>query len=257
MPELLEYFQVMARKIGFVCDTAASGSEAMAMIAQNGPYNIYFIDWQMPGMDGMELTRQIKTDKGFSSIVVMISAAEWDILADEARSAGVDSFLPKPLFPSVIADRISKYLGLHMCEGAEDRPVDFESFAGRHVLLVDDVELNREIALTLLEPTGLIIDCAENGAEAVSMFSAAPDLYAMILMDVQMPIMDGYEATRSIRALDTPHAGKIPIVAMTANVFQEDVDKCLAAGMNAHLGKPINLDKVIKVLRGYLTATQT
>jgi CheY-like chemotaxis protein len=127
-----------------------------------------------------------------------------------------------------------------------------DDFSAYRILLAEDVEINREIVSALLEPTGLDIDCAENGAAALEMFSASPGVYDMIFMDVQMPEMDGYEATRRIRALDTARAKSIPIIAMTANVFREDVEKCLEAGMNGHLGKPIDLDEVISKLREYL-----
>ena len=126
-------------------------------------------------------------------------------------------------------------------------------FAGHRILLAEDVEINREIVLALLEPTLLTIDCVENGAEAVRAFHTAPDLYDMIFMDLQMPQMDGYEATQCIRALDVPQAGVIPIVAMTANVFREDVERCLTVGMNGHIGKPIALDEVMEKLRQYLS----
>jgi CheY-like chemotaxis protein len=119
-------------------------------------------------------------------------------------------------------------------------------------LLAEDVEINREIVLSLLEPTRLNIECAENGAQAAQMFADAPDKYDMIFMDVQMPELDGYDATRRIRALDVPRAKTIPIVAMTANVFREDIEKCLEAGMNNHIGKPLNLNDVLKQLRRYL-----
>jgi PAS domain S-box-containing protein len=127
-----------------------------------------------------------------------------------------------------------------------------DNFAGRRLLLAEDVEINREIVLALLEPTALNIDCAENGEEALRMFSAAPEAYDMIFMDVQMPVLDGYEATRRIRALPVPRARSVPIVAMTANVFREDVEKCLAAGMNDHVGKPLSLEEVLERLRRYL-----
>jgi CheY-like chemotaxis protein len=123
------------------------------------------------------------------------------------------------------------------------------------VLLAEDVEINREIVLALLEPTLLTIRCAENGAEAVRMFSAEPGLYDMILMDVQMPEMDGYEATRRIRALDDPRARAVPIIAMTANVFREDIERCLQAGMNDHLGKPLCFEEVLEKLRSYFPET--
>jgi PAS domain S-box-containing protein len=125
-------------------------------------------------------------------------------------------------------------------------------FAGYHILLVEDIEINREIVQSLLEPTELEIDCAENGVEAVRVFSGAPDKYNMIFMDVQMPVMDGYEATRQIRALDMPKAKTVPIIAMTANVFREDIEKCMAAGMNGHVGKPLDFDEVLEKLNGYL-----
>jgi PAS domain S-box-containing protein len=134
----------------------------------------------------------------------------------------------------------------------EAQPGETESFRGYHILLAEDVEINREIVLALFEPTELAIDCAENGAEALRLFGAAPEKYDMIFMDVQMPEMDGYEATRRIRALDIPQASRIPIVAMTANVFREDVEKCLAVGMNDHIGKPLDFAEVLTKLRQYL-----
>ena len=138
-------------------------------------------------------------------------------------------------------------------EQSLDAPPDnIDIFAGHSILLAEDVEMNREIVLTLLESTGLSIDCAENGVEAVRMFSEAPEKYEMIFMDVQMPEMDGYEATRRVRAFDTPGAKTIPIIAMTANVFREDVEKCLEAGMNGHIGKPLDFDEVLRYLRLYL-----
>jgi CheY-like chemotaxis protein len=124
-------------------------------------------------------------------------------------------------------------------------------FKGRRVLLAEDVEINREIVLALLEPTGLEIDCAENGKEAVRMFSENPGFYDMIFMDLQMPEMDGFEATRRIRSFDHPKAQQIPIVAMTANVFREDVEKCLEAGMNDHVGKPLDMEEVLSKLRKF------
>jgi len=127
-----------------------------------------------------------------------------------------------------------------------------DDFSGHRILLVEDVEINREIVIALLEPSGVVIDCAVNGVEALRMFEAAPGAYDVIFMDVQMPEMDGYEATRRIRALDEPRAKAVPIVAMTANVFREDVEKCLNAGMNAHLGKPLNIDEVLVILKRYL-----
>jgi CheY-like chemotaxis protein len=139
--------------------------------------------------------------------------------------------------------------------GDNEKPGEslFETqFQGKHILLAEDVDINREIVLALLEPTNIEIDCAVDGAEAVRMFSENPDKYDMILMDVQMPEMDGLEATRKIRAMDIPRAGTIPIVAMTANVFREDIEKCIASGMDSHIGKPIDFEDVLKELKAHL-----
>jgi signal transduction histidine kinase/DNA-binding response OmpR family regulator len=260
-PETRMYFTTTVQGFGASCDAAASAEEAMELIKRKGRYDICFIDWQMPGVNGIELSRMIKKDSGGKTVVVMISAAEWDVIGAEAKEAGVDKFLSKPLFPSSIADCINQCLGLDNLVAVEKAQKDtMESFAGRRILLAEDVVINREIVLSLLEPASLVIDCAENGMEAVKLFSEAPDSYDMIFMDVQMPEMDGYEAARCIRAIEKDRREKqglgfssgIPIVAMTANVFQEDIKKCLDAGMNAHVGKPLDLAEVLDVLRQYL-----
>ncbi|MDR3073369.1 MAG: response regulator, partial [Deltaproteobacteria bacterium] len=255
MPDIREYFKDIAGRLGFACDVAADGEEALDMVERFGPYHVYFIDWKMPGMDGMELTRRLKRQGGQQdermTVVIMISSAEWNTLADEAKSAGVDKFLAKPLFPSAIADCISECLGTG-CLPATEAGEATDNFEGYCILLAEDVEINREIVLSLLAPTRLSIDCAENGAAAVRMFSEAPERYAMIFMDVQMPEMDGYEATRRIRALDHPMAKSVPIIAMTANVFREDIEKCRDAGMDGHVGKPLDIDLVLEKLRARL-----
>ncbi|MDR1946112.1 MAG: response regulator [Desulfovibrio sp.] len=249
--DIREYFTELSRRFRIACDVAPGGEQALALIARNGPYDIYFVDWNMPGMNGMELTRRIRGEAPGKSVVIMISATEWSTIRDEARAVGVDSFLPKPLFPSAIADLINDALagGAPQEAAGEQQSAVIDIFEGRCILLVEDVEINREIVLALLEPTRLAVDCAENGLEAVRMFTDTPGKYDMIFMDVQMPEMDGYEATRQIRALAVPEAGKIPIIAMTANVFKEDIEKCLEAGMNGHVGKPLNMDEVSAILR--------
>jgi CheY-like chemotaxis protein len=225
------------------------------MINRSNGYDIYFVDWKMPGMDGVELTRHIKRGDKNKSVVIMISAAEWTTIEKAAKEAGVDKFLPKPLFPSAIADIINECLGVaNTIPVKEPQPESKEtdSFAGYRILLAEDVEINREIVFALLEPYKLSISCAENGLEAVKMFNADPGGYNMIFMDVQMPEMDGYEATRRIRAIDHPHAKCVPIVAMTANVFREDVEKCFEAGMNDHVGKPLDTGELVSKLRKFL-----
>jgi signal transduction histidine kinase/DNA-binding response OmpR family regulator len=252
-PEVLEYFEDILRRMEVACDVADSGERALELISSRGAYDVYFVDWRMPGMDGMELSRRIKSAAADTSVVIMISSTEWSRIEDEAKLAGVDKFLAKPFFPSSIADCLAECLGVGAAaaETAEDGVIDrFEPF---RLLLVEDVEINREIVQVLLEPTGLAIDCAENGLVAVEKFAASPERYDMIFMDVQMPELDGYGATRRIRALDLPRAKTIPIIAMTANVFREDIERCLDSGMNDHVGKPIDIKEVLEKLRKYLT----
>jgi signal transduction histidine kinase/DNA-binding response OmpR family regulator len=271
-------------------DVAAGAGEALDLIQKNGPYDICFVDWKMPGMDGIELSRRIRAGErentSHKSVIILISSGEWSAIEGEAHKAGVDRFLSKPLFPSSMAEIINDCLEEDtepMGEGAAPR----DNFKGFRLLLAEDLEINQEIVLALLEPMELVIDCVENGAEALDKFSKDPDAYDMIFMDVQMPEMDGYEATRRIRAFEdslgasadntepasadntklasagnTESAGggqapakstkHIPIVAMTANVFRQDIEQCLAAGMDDHVGKPLDFEEVLVKLRKYL-----
>ncbi|MDR1030482.1 MAG: response regulator [Treponema sp.] len=251
--EIRRYLGDIIRGLGLTCDLASGSEEALDLMQRHGSYDLYFVDWKMPGMNGISLSRKIKQTYQDKSVVIMISATQWSEIEEEAKNAGVDKFLSKPLFPSLIVDCINECLGLdtHLMVEAEPSRV-LDTFEGYRVLLVEDVEINQEIVLAMLEPVLLTIDCANNGVEALKMFSAAPDTYDLIFMDVQMPDMDGYEAARCIRALGTPKAQQIPIVAMTANVFREDIEKCLEAGMNDHLGKPLDMEEVLVKLRRYL-----
>ena len=256
-PEVRAFFTGLAEQFKIVCDTAQGGEEALAVIAKQGAYDIYFVDWKMPGMNGIELSRLItgsarQADRtAIKSVVIMISVVERALMEQEAKGAGVNKFLSKPLFPSSIADCINECLGT--AGKTEDAgQTETNDLSGFHILLAEDVDINREIVLTILEPTGLAIDCVENGADAVKKFSEAPEKYHIILMDIQMPEMDGYEATERIRALDLPQAKNIPIVAMTANVFREDIEHCLAAGMNDHVGKPLDFIELMEKLKKYL-----
>ena len=254
--EVIEFFKEIGGVFGIHIDTATSGPEAIARIKDSGAYDVYFVDWKMPGMNGIELAQLINDQNKNSSksVVIMMSATEWSAIEKDARNAGVTSYLAKPLFTSDIIDCINCCLGIG---DALDVPLsnagdDEFIYKDRCILLVEDVEINREIVLALLGPTLLTVDCAENGIEALQMFSAAPERYNMIFMDMQMPEMDGLEATQRIRALDNDRAKSIPIVAMTANVFQEDVSKCLAAGMNGHVGKPLDFQQLMETLNRYL-----
>jgi len=255
-PSILDYFKEITKEAGLQCDTADCADEALRLVDNEGNYHVYFVDWKMPGTDGITLSRALraKSESPDNTIIIMISAAAgWDNIEKEAKAAGVDRFLPKPLFPSAIMDLISEVVSEKREElNLEAAPDTTGIFKGRNLLLVEDVEINREIVMSLLEPTLINIDCVENGLEALQKMEAAADKYDMILMDIQMPKMDGYEATRKIRALDNANAKTIPIVALTANVFREDIEKCGAAGMDNYLAKPIDYDDILDKLKKYL-----
>jgi len=259
-PDILMYFLEIAQDFGLMCDVATSGEKALELIGQKGGYNIYFVNWKMPGMNGIQLASEIKKYGSENSIVIMISAAEWSTVAEEAKAAGVDKFLSKPLFSSTIAEVINECFSVDRQYAKETQAADIKGiFAGRCILLAEDVEINREIVQTFLEPTQLEIDCAENGVEAVRMFTEAPRKYDVIFMDIQMPEMDGYEAAQRIRAVEaevrsasSAKVRRVPIIAMTANVFKDDIEKCLASGMNSHVGKPLDFEEVMNRLHTYL-----
>ena len=257
-PDVLTFFTGVMEQFGISCDTAESGADALELIAQNGLYNIYFIDWKMPGINGIELIRELnaKASVPGESVVIMISAAAWSDIENEAKEVGVAKFLPKPLFTSAVADLINEYVGGRDTHAEKSQDMlscdDDACFEGYRILLAEDVEINREIALALLEPTKLTVDCAENGVEAVDLYIQNHAEYDLIITDIQMPEMDGYETTRRIRASGLPGAETIPIIAMTANVFKEDIERCLSAGMNDHLGKPIDHNDLIIKLKQYL-----
>jgi signal transduction histidine kinase/DNA-binding response OmpR family regulator len=238
-------------QLGIRCDAAVNGLEAFRFIELNGAYNMYFISSCTPGMYGIELTRKIKIIKPPTPYVVILSTeASWKHIKDDAEKAGVDKHLIKPLFSSMIIDCINECLGL---EGSDaERASISGEFTGKCMLVVEDIEINREILIALLANTGLTIDCAGNGKEAVELIEAEPNKYDIVFMDMQMPIMDGIKATRYLRTLPALKYINLPIIAMTANVFKDDIKACLDAGMNGHLGKPLDIDKVFEELRKYL-----
>ena len=242
--ELFEHLEIR-------CDVAADGFEACGLIEERGAYDIYFIGWRMPGMDGVELARRIKAQNGDRpSVVIVITAVDWEQIKDEASQAGVDKYLFKPIFSSSIIDCINECMGVK--DRDNDRAEAHGEFEGKTMLLAEDIEINREILTALLDDTGLAIDCVENGKEALAMLEAAPDKYSIVFMDIQMPEMDGLEATRRIRALPAMRDFRLPIIAMTANVFKDDIESCAEAGMDDHLGKPLDVERVLAILRKYL-----
>ncbi len=250
MPETTEYMKETMERMGVHCDTASGGEQALELI-QTTPYDLYFIDWKMPGMDGLELARRIRQQQTDNQMIIMMSAVEWGVIEREAKSAGVNQFLSKPLFASDIADCISDW-ALDTLPEEQSSEAEVDDFSGRCLLLAEDIAINREIVISLLEETGIHINCAENGEEALAAMKANPEKYDIIFMDIQMPKMDGYEATRQIRALENKHAMLIPIVAMTANVFREDIERCQEAGMDDHIGKPLDVNELLGIMRKYL-----
>ena len=253
MIEIRNQFQDLFNHLEITCDAAADGFEAINAIEERGIYDIYFIDWQMPAVDGIELTRRIKSrSETRQTAVIMVTALDWEQIRDEATRAGVDKHLLKPLFSSSIIDCLNECLGADCTKSDSVLSADAEEFAGKRMLLAEDIEINREILISLLEDTGIVIDCAKNGQEALDMIKAAPNKYDIVLMDIQMPKMDGLEATRCIRALPELQNAGLPIIAMTANVFKDDIKACLAAGMDDHLGKPLDIDRLMEILNKYL-----
>ncbi len=259
-PLVLDYFGRVLDSFSMAYDSASSGAEAvrMAMRAFNRGqrYSIVFLNCRSRDMDGAEIARRIREISEDWVLVATGTSSEWGLIAPQATQAGVSHFLAKPLFSSSILDAIHE-LVLQPSDLRSVRKDDYETdntFSNCHLLLVEDIEINKEIALTLLEDLNLQIDCAENGQIALNLFLAYPDRYDIILMDMQMPVMDGLEATRKIRAAEEDPENRIPIIAMTANAFKEDVEACKAAGMNDHIGKPIDeaelLGKVSAFLRG-------
>ena len=247
--EILLYFTEILKRYGVPCDTAQSGNDALERIKNSGGYDIYFVDWKMPGLDGIELTRRIKGQSSDrKNVVIMSSPTELASIHDEAESAGADKFLMKPLFASDIMACLNACIDMGGTDASRN-PIMSKAreFNGCRMLLAEDVEINREILISLMEDTGAEIDCAENGLEAIRMLAENPNKYEMIFMDVQMPKMDGLEATRNIRL----SGNTIPIIAMTANVFKEDIEMCLAAGMDDHVGKPLDISNVLEKVRKY------
>jgi len=246
MPYILEMFGLTAQKLGILYDAAESGEKALAFMEKE-VYNLIFIDWKMPDMDGVELSRRITEIYGDKVIIIMISSADLSEVKDVAYTAGVKEFVSKPILLPEIANILDKY----SAENIDEIKTNTADFSGKTVMLVEDVPINREIVEVLLEDTGITIVPAENGDEALKLFNLDPFKYDLIFMDIHMPVMDGYEATRQIRSLEMPNARTIPIIAMTANVFKEDVEKCIAAGMNDHVGKPIDMEQVLEKIQKY------
>ena len=247
----------MLVKVGMRAEWTLSGKEAVLRARQSiemsDVYHAYIIDWRLPDMNGIEVTRQIRSLHDDTPIIIL-TAYDWSDIEVEAKAAGVTAFCSKPMFMSDLRETLMSALGQNQTDAAQELlPRKVADFKGRHILLVEDNELNREIAQEILREYGFRVDTAENGAVAVEkVCTAAPGSYDLVLMDVQMPVMDGYTATRKIRALDDPARAKIPILAMTANAFDEDRCNALESGMNGFLSKPIVIGDLVQELHKIL-----
>lgn len=248
-PIALEHAQIILGQVGISCDVAESGEQGLEMVklrhARREGYDLLLIDWKMPGMDGVETTRQIRSVVGYDTPIIILTSYNWDEVADEARSAGVDTFVPKPLFAGSVLDQFRDAFRRKNAALVVNRA----DLKGRHVLLAEDVAVNTEIMVMVLSMREIDVDVAENGRIAVEKFAEHPaGYYDAILMDMRMPEMDGLEATRTIRAMDREDARTIPIIALTANAFDEDVQRSMQAGLNAHLSKPVQPEALFDTL---------
>ena len=247
----------MLKKIGMRAEWTTSGREAAyrAKIAydEGDSYHTYIIDWQMPELSGVETARKIRKVVGDEAPIIILTAYDWTDIEEEAKEAGITAFCAKPLFMSDLKSALLVANNLVDKDSAPAAAWTTADFGGKRVLLVEDIELNREIAEVILTESGFLVETAPDGTDAVSMVSQSEEYYYdAILMDVQMPIMDGYEATRTIRNMARKDVKTLPIIAMTANALEEDKEAAIKNGMNAHIAKPLDMDIFISVLHQFL-----
>ncbi len=238
--------------LGVTAEHAGSGLEALGMITHRHQagrdYSVVILDWRMPGLDGIETIRRIREETGSSTPILLVSSYDWSDIEDKAKEAGANGFVTKPLFRSKLYDKINSLLGTESKSVEPEN--DYSDLQGMNILVAEDNDINWEIVSAMLGMFGITSERAENGRICVDMISQAEKgSYDLIFMDIQMPEMNGLEATRKIRALDDPWASSIPIIAMTADAFSENVTECMNAGMNGHIAKPIDIKLVIKEIR--------
>ncbi len=250
-PIACEHAKLVLEEVGISAETSLSGHEAVEKVrlrrARHEVYNILLIDLRMPDESGIEVTRRIRDIIGNESAVIILTSYNWDDIVEEAMAAGVDRFMAKPLFASTVVKEFHQALEQKSLDEPEKQLAELE---GRKILMAEDMPVNAEIMIMVLSMRGMQVEHAPNGQDAVNTFANSPEGYFdAVLMDIRMPIMDGLKATESIRALDRPDAKKVPIIAMTANAFDEDVQRSLQAGMNAHLSKPVEPEHLFKTLQ--------
>ncbi len=244
------------RSIGIRAEWVLDGEGAVRMATrhhrEHKDYHVILLDWKLPDMDGIQTARELRRQLGDDVPILLMSAYDWTDIEEEARAAGISGFLMKPLFRSTLFYGLKPYVGAEEVPAAEEETAP--EFSDKRILVAEDNELNWEIANELLQDLGLTLEWAENGQVCVDMFrNSAPGYYDAILMDIRMPVMNGYEATDAIRAMDRPDA-ELPIIAMTADAYSDDIQRCLSHGMNAHVAKPIDIGEVARILKKYLNA---
>ena len=249
---LLETAVDTLASLGVTADHANSGLEALDMIKRRHEtgrdYSVVILDWKMPDIDGLETIRRIRAEAGAGTPILLISAYDWSDIEDMAKEAGANGFVNKPLFRSKLYDKINALLGTEAKSVEPEN--DYSDLQGLNILIAEDNDVNWEIISAMLGMFGITTERAENGCVCVDKVKqAAKGSYTLVFMDIQMPEMNGLEATRCIRALDDPWASSIPIIAMTADAFSENVTECMNAGMNGHIAKPIDIKLVIKEIR--------
>ena len=254
-----EYFKRIMEAHHIYCDVAEQAVEGKMMLrnSTDRPYHIVFVDWLMPEIKGFQYVKEVKHMNPYCSIIMMISANDWNDVERDAKASGVNDMISKPLFSSTLINVINRCVGHETIQNIESKKIDQElpsrDFRSNTILIAEDIEINREIMSAILDDCKIQIEFAENGQQAVEIFAKTPERFDLILMDINMPIMDGYEATRHIRSLEIPKAKEVPIIAMTANVFKEDIDRCIAAGMDNHTGKPVDAKELFAYFEEYLS----
>ena len=252
-PIALDHAQIVFNQLGVSCDVAASGAKGLEMASvrhgRMDDYDLILVDWKMPEMDGIEATQQIRSMVGEGTPIIILTAYSWDEVADTAQQAGVDAFISKPLFAGSVLDEFRRAFEKSGTETAKKRA----NLQNRRILLAEDVPVNAEIMVLVLGLREMEVDLAENGKIAVDKFARSPiGYYDAILMDLRMPEMDGLEATSTIRAMEREDAARVPIIALTANAFDEDVQSSVQAGLNAHLSKPVEPDVLYQTLESLI-----
>ena len=247
---------ILLENLGIRSDWVLTGRECINRVClahrSGEDYDVCLIDLRMPDMDGVQVTRRIREIVGSETMIIIITAYDWGAVENSARQAGANAFITKPIFASTLYDTLLSVTGIERAVRPPGGTARRAGLAGHHVLLVEDNGLNREIAVELLNMADITVECAVNGREAVERFLSHGDSFDLILMDVQMPVMDGYEATQAIRGSDHEMARSIPIIAMTADAFHEDVVRAGEAGMNGHLAKPIDPNLLYDMLAGWM-----